>query len=61
VRKYEEINNSMVKYSVSLKLDIPVIPAASYTSFKRLMETAAREDKAQIILTKSRLAIGVHP
>ena len=60
-RRYEEISDSMVRYSVSLKLGSPVIPVASYTNFKEFMETAAREDRAQIILTKSRSAIGVHP
>lgn len=53
LRKYEAIDDSMVKYSVSLKIDIPAVPVGKYASFKNLIETAAREDRAQIILTKS--------
>jgi len=61
LRRYEENGNSMVRYSVSLKINTPVVPVAGYTDFKKLVETAAREDRAQIILTKSGSAIGVNP
>ncbi len=56
-RRYERVDDSTIKYWVSLKLDVPVIPAADYISFKNLIETAAREDRAQIIVTKSRSAM----
>jgi len=59
VKKYEEIDDSTVRYSVSLKTDAPVIPASGYAKFKEFIETAAREDRAQIILTKSKSAIGL--
>jgi hypothetical protein len=59
MRKYEEINGSTVRYSVSLKIDTPVVSAASYNDFKKLVETAAREDRAQIILTKSESAVNI--
>ena len=52
LRKYEEPDSSTVRYSVSLKIDAPVIPAASYPSFKKFVETAAREDRVQILLRK---------
>ena len=48
-RKYEEIDPSTIRYSVSLKITKPIIPAASYGNLKKLMETAAREDRAQIV------------
>ena len=56
-RKYERVDDSTLRYSVSLKIDVPIIPAADYASFKNLIETAAREDRAQIIVTKSRSAM----
>ena len=66
MRKYEEIctgdppgRSYAVRYSVSLKINTPVIPVASYPDLKKLLETAAREDRAQIILTKSRSVIGL--
>ena len=52
-RKYKKVGNSVVKYSVSLKIDTPVIQTTDYSDFKKLIEIAAREDRAQIILTKS--------
>lgn len=52
LRKYEELDGSTVRYSVSLKIDAPVIPVASYPSFKKFVETAAREDRVQILLRK---------
>ena len=56
-RKYEKVDDSTLRYSVSLKIDTPVIPVADYASFKNLIETAAREDRAQIIVIKSRSAM----
>ncbi len=53
VRKYEELDNSTIRYSVSLEINTPVVPAASYKNLKKLFETAAREDQAHIVLTKS--------
>ncbi|MFC1714504.1 tetratricopeptide repeat protein [Candidatus Poribacteria bacterium] len=52
-RKYEEVSESVVRYSVSLRINIPAIPVADYADFKSLIDTAAREDRAQIILRKS--------
>jgi len=52
VRKYETDGNSTVKYFVSLEINTPVVPAASYGKLKNLLETAAREDRAHVVLTK---------
>ena len=60
-RTYEAVNESTIRYSASLKIDTPAIPAANYTSFKDLIETAAREDRAQIILRKSRSPVPPQP
>ena len=60
-REYRKIDDSTVRYSASLKINAPIIPAASYASFRNFIEAAAREDRAQIILTKSRSAMSPQP
>ncbi len=61
IRKYEVVSDSTIRYFASLKVDIPAIPVADYASFKNLIETAAREDRAQIILKKSTSATVPQP
>ncbi|MBD3181634.1 tetratricopeptide repeat protein [Candidatus Poribacteria bacterium] len=51
-RKYQNSQESEVNYSVSLKINKPIIPVDNYQNFKQFMETAAREDNAHIILTR---------
>lgn len=60
-RRYEELDDSTIKYSVSFKIDVPIIPAASYKNLKKLMEIAAREDRAQLVLVKSRTPVSIQP
>ena len=52
-RKYESISDTTIRHSASLEIDVPTISAADYADFKNLIETAAREDRAQIILKKT--------
>jgi tetratricopeptide (TPR) repeat protein len=57
--KYEKLDSSTVRYSVSLKLDAPVVSPEDYSGFKNFMEAAAREDRAHIILKRSGSALGL--
>jgi tetratricopeptide (TPR) repeat protein len=51
-RKYERVNNTTVKYYTSLNFNTHIISLSNYAELKSLFETAAREDRAQIILMK---------
>ena len=51
-RKYERINASTIKYSTSLIFNTNIISLSNYAELKSMFETAAREDRAHIILTK---------
>ena len=52
IRKYEKTNDTSVKYTTSLTFKTPVISSSEYHNLKRMFETAAKEDKAQIILMR---------
>jgi hypothetical protein len=51
-RKYEKINNTTIKYFTSLNFNTHIISSSNYAELKSLFETAAKEDRAQIILMK---------
>jgi len=52
-RKYEKINDSQVNYHVYFGLNRHIIPSSKYNDLKNMMETAAKEDRAVIVLMKS--------
>ncbi len=52
IRRYEKISDTSVRYTTSLTFNTPVISSSEYRNLKRMFETAAKEDKAQIILMK---------
>jgi tetratricopeptide (TPR) repeat protein len=52
-RRYTIVDNSTIKYSTSLNIDARIIPTSEYADMKKLIETASREDQAQIILIKT--------
>jgi tetratricopeptide (TPR) repeat protein len=51
-RKYERVNDTTIKYFTSLRFNTHIISSSSYAELKSMFETAAREDRAQIILMK---------
>lgn len=52
-RNYEIIDNNKIKYSVSFEINSKDIPTSEYADMKKMIESASREDKAQIILMKN--------
>lgn len=53
VRKYENNGNSSIKYHTKMDFNNHVIPSKSYTNLKHLIDTAAKEDRAYMILKRT--------
>lgn len=54
-RKFEKTEDSSIKYSAELSFNTPIISSSDYGKLKSMFETAAKEDRSQVILVKKLL------